>query len=348
MNTVIAIREAPANPLVPLTSIPDLWDIHVRMRGKLEPATIVTYDTIKRLLMPFFEKYPIGPELIQEWMKYIQGRQGATKVNWTNVRVRGFLRWLHTNHYVTRDYSLIVPTLTVSDPPKPDVITGEEYQTLKNFCTGNLKRQIYLWLIILSYRTGMTLVDCCHLRWSEVMLNFDGPSFIQKVRRKTKRFGARAQFTVPIVPGTDVFEWLMKLKSKAHLNYKRADGVNDYVHQDCPGMWEGAGYNLTIMLKHLFRRAGIRPGKSFRHLRNSFISNLVNSGVQQSLIMKMVGHMDPNTIMRYLRADVSALQAGMNQALDYAARQIETSIAAKAAEQLTESMITTTVNETHA
>lgn len=321
---VPGLREAKEGKLVPMGDMEDLWDTYIRMRGPLAKTTLNDYNFLKKHFLSVAAKHEVGPALAKAWVHHVQTnhRMGPGKTMWANNRIRSFLRWLHDYNYVRQDYAKLIPLPKLASRfTPPEIITEEEYQTIKNFCKGRPNYQVLLWMTILGYRTGMSPVDCAHLRWCEVFLNFNGPSYIQKERRKTKRHGASATCIIPLVPGTDVFEWLMKLKSVAHLNYKRFDGINDYVHQDAPGLYEAHMGDFNDQWRVMKKATGIT--KLMRHLRCSFISNLVNSGVQVNQIMRMVGHKDPTMIMTYLKPDVQSLQAGLAKAYDYAAGATE-------------------------
>jgi integrase len=306
------------------------------MRGKLMPNTIAVYNYVGKRFCNFAAGQPIGPTLLKNWMLYIQevkSKKGgyknslsASKINGINIRVRSFVGWLHRFGYLSQDYSDLIPAIMEPVQKRSEVFTEQEYQQIKKWCSGRLWCQPHLWLLILAYRTGMSLVDCCYLRWRDVHLNHDGPSFIDIYRIKTQRLGEKALCQIPIVPNTDVHQWLMFLKKAEPQNYKRFDGITDFVHQDCPGLYECSFQRIGQDFKDIFKRSGVRPGRTFRHMRNSFISNLVNSDVQMGLIMKMTGHKNAETLLIYLKADRRALQDGLAKSFNYAATQAGTGL----------------------
>src|SRR4030095_11667443 len=108
------------------------------------------------------------------------------------------------------------------------------------------------------------------------------------------------------------------LHSQRHLAYKHFDGVSDYVHQDCPGLYRDRGryFNIEAGLGTIFKHC--TDGKSFKHLRSAFASHLVNCGAPMALIMKMTGHNSVKMLMKYLKPDRRALQEGLAAAFDYA------------------------------
>ena len=344
LEIIPAPPPAPAPPLqigqLGLTKIVDLralWDVFVSMKGQLMPRTLDDYRYYGNRFCNFIGERKITPQILKEWMAHVLAIKcrrngvdvavGAAKLNGMNVRVRGFIRWLNIYEYLEQDHSRCIPMLPMPAPKTAETFTEKEYQQVKDYCHGRLWCQPHLWLIILAYRTGMSLVDCCHLRWRDVHLSLDGPSFIDIYRIKTQRMGQKAMCQIPIVPFTDVHDWLVMLKKAEPSNYKRHDGITDFVHQDCPGLHWCTFQRIQNDFRNILSRSGVvpnPPGRTFRHFRNTFISNLVNSGVQMNLIMKMTGHNNAMMLMRYLRADRTALQEGAQKSFEYAQAQAKT------------------------
>lgn len=323
--------EEPRNQVVKMQDVASLWQTFVTMRGDLAPNTQRDYRWMGRRFCNFAANRPIGPALLKDWMTYLTGltyrskggerKISAVKVNWINARIKAFLYWLHKFGYLSRDYRDCVPKLMEDIAKAAEIIEEKEYQIIKNYCAGRPWCQPHLWLMILAYRTGMSLVDCCYLRWRDVHLNFDSPSFIDIYRIKMERHGQKALCQIPIVPHTDVHNWLVMLKAAEKQNYKRFDGIADFVHQDCPGLYECTFQTIQKDFSTIFLRAGLRPGRTFRHFRNTFISNLVNADVQMGLIMKMTGHQNAATLLRYLKPDRRSLQDGIAKSFTYSAMQ---------------------------
>jgi site-specific recombinase XerD len=320
MNTT-EMQVIPPDPLPKLKkimSMRDLWDVWVGTKGDIAPYTKVEYRGIGNKFCTFMENHPMEPmsmvEFVQEWRK----TAGNNKVNGYMVRVKGFLKFLKKMHYINDDLWEAVPLLPKEATAPVQIFTDEDYKKIKTYCTDREWTQPHLWLFILAYHTGMSLIDCAHLRWRDVHLNENGPSFIDIHRIKTKRLGEKALCQIPVIPFTDVHEWLMKLKKVEHLNYKRFDGITDFVHQDCPGLYACTFQHFRGDFKNICKRCGVDPKKTFRFLRNTFCSNLVNSGTQLALICKMTGHNNVATLLRYLKPDRRSLQEGLEKALQYA------------------------------
>lgn len=321
------IPPVPSRQLKKVKTLRDLWDVWVGLKGELSAYTRHDYRVNGDDFCSFMENRELEPMSIVGYLQNLQarpnGKLGKTKVgnnriNHITTGVRGFLRFLHKMDYTKKDLSSAMPLLPKEATAPAQIFTEAEYKALKTYCTGREWTQPHLWLFILAYHTGMSLIDCCHLRWCNVHLNENGPSFIDIKRIKTQRLGDKALCQIPIIPFTDVHEWLIKLKKVEHLNYKRFDGITDFVHQDCPGLYLCTFQNLRQDFKNIFKACGISTKKTFRHFRNTFCSNLVNSGTQIALICKMTGHTNVQTLLGYLKPDRKSLQEGLAKALQYA------------------------------
>lgn len=292
-----------------IKSLEHLWDDFVSMRGKLAPRTLLTYRYYGSKFLPFInEKKSLTRTTLVEWMQHLQATGlSSAKINRVVFTVKAFIKWLKSSGYIYEDISDAIRTLNTPGPKDAVIITEEEYNKIKTYCTGREWCQLHLWLIILGYRTGMSLIDCCHLRWCNVHLDDNGPSYITIYRIKTERFGLKSKCQIPIIPFSDVHTWLLHLKKNV-VRYPRKDGIDDYVHPDGPGFYDCTFQNLRNDFKNIFMRAGMERGKTFKHLRNSFCSNLVNSGAQIALICKMTGHSNVKTLLGYIKPDNKSLQ----------------------------------------
>lgn len=309
----------PPQKLMRIMSLQDLWSMYVQLKGDLQPSSRATYEMIARKFLPFMEGREFDPATMLEFVHSLQasGTIGNEKMNGIIARVKGFVKFLKTARYIAEDLTGALPYFQKTEPKEQKLFTEDQYNAVKNYCKDRLSIQPHLWLFILAYRTGMSLVDCCHLRWRNVVLNENGPSFIDIHRIKTKRHGARARCVIPVLPGTDIHEWLVKLNKVRHLNYKRADGIDDFVHQDCPGLYGCAFQRIGQDFKNIFSRSGIGH-QQFKNLRPTFISNLVNSKAQTALICKMTGHQNMKTLLRYLKPDTKTMADELLKAFNYA------------------------------
>lgn len=314
-------KPPPRPRLQRIASMDDLWVVFTKLRGQLMPSTRRHYLFIGRKFCNFMRNRKLEPQAMVDWMLFLHdAKLEPATICFINTKIKPFLRFLKNTGYTYDDLWTALPK-----SPKPVIkeaatFTEEEYERIKAWCTGRGWCQVHLWLIILGYRTGMSLVDACHLRWCHVHLDDNGPSYIDIHRIKTVRLGARALCQIPILPCTDVHDWLLQLKKIEHLHYKRKDGITDYVNQDAPGFYACTFQRIQDDFNRIFHSAGVF-GKTYRNFRNSFCSNLVNSGAHMALICKMTGHNNVQMLLRYLKPDRRALADGLSKSFQYSAEQ---------------------------
>lgn len=299
-----------------MIGVDELWSMFVRMKGQLAPSTLLNYQQYGRKFCGYMRDKEFSQRSMLGWMQHVQesGICGA-KINHLNNNVRGFLRWMQAFGYLHIPLHECIKTVNAGPPKESVTFTHEEYEQIKAYATGRAWCQAHLWLCVLAYHTGMSMVDCCHLRWCNVHLDDNGPSYIAIHRIKTVRLGDKAKCLIPIIPGSDLHKWLIHLKDNV-VRYVRHDGIDDFVHPDAPGLYACTFSRLGQDLKNLFLRAGIPKGKTFKHFRNSFCSNLVNSGAQIALVCSMTGHNNVKTLLRYLKPDTRALQDALSNAMN--------------------------------
>lgn len=311
-------------PLKKAATLSNLWGTFVEQKNPV-PTTQEQLRFIGKRFLDFFREREINVQNLQDWCKFlrsVKNHQGQPispgHIFKINANVRSFLKFIKKLGFIKHDLWEFVEMPKVPDPKMPEIVSAEEYERIKASIKNVEKYQWALWMIIVGYRTGMTMCDCANLRWEQVFLNDTSESYMDVPRQKLRRFGEKAVCRIPIVPGSDLHEWLLKLQAQRPFNYKRADGMN-YVHQDCPGMHAGLENRrrMTKDFSDIFRRAGVK-GKSFASLRRTFISNLVNSGMEYALICKITGHTNMKTLLGYLRPDRKALEDGVMKAQQYA------------------------------
>ncbi len=148
--------------------------------------------------------------------------------------------------------------------------TAEEVEKLLLCANGEWKG-----MIILGYETSLRLGDIAMLQWSSVFL--DG-QMIHVTPSKTKRFAKTVSIPMtqrvvdlltPMIPKTEGVQYLFP---HASVHY-RTDGAK----------------SLSAQFHSLSKRAGVQNG-GFHGLRHSFVSRLVDAGINHLTIMSMTGH----------------------------------------------------------
>lgn len=336
--TFEVLAPEPVQPPVKLRhamTLANLWHVWIGLRSTAAPNTVLQYQGVAKEFCAFFGPdsghrvhHKLDKPGMLAWMQNLQTRSGKFKkatrkigpvrINKINSITKAFLKWMKQMDYIHEDLAACIPHLMQPAPKESVIITEEEYDKLKKWCSGKPHQQAHLWLIILGYRTGMSLIDCCHLRWKDVHLNNDGHSYIEIHRIKLRRFGDKAKCNIPIVPMTDIHLWLMNLKNVTP--WKRADGITDYVCQEGPSIYQGSGTRTARKdFRSIFRYAGLPSNKTFKCFRNSLCSNLVNSGMSLAAVCQVTGHNSVATLLRYLKPDRRFLQDGVAKAQQYSA-----------------------------
>jgi site-specific recombinase XerD len=297
----------------------DLWKVHLKVSGIRKEHTTREYLYYGKTFCTWMGGRPLDADTLIKWMEYCQsGAMRLPTVNRMNTRVRSFLKFLHNCEYVRSDMSGILFKQKEAGPGPVLTFSEAEVEQMKQFVAKSTRFMPHLWLALLSYRTGMRLKDCCYLRKRDIHLDLDGPSYITIYPFKTLRHGDGGKCIIPLIPGTDVWQWLRRLWDAPR--YKRADGIDDYIHQDATGLYEWKGRDsIRLDMNVMIMRSGLGTERTFKHFRASFASNLINSGANVALICKMTGHTNVRTLLKYLKPDLESLQAGLAKAFQYAA-----------------------------
>lgn len=320
-------------PLQPVNNLHRLWDIWRSLHSAQAPNTKLSYASSRKKFCDWMEGKDLCPRTMIEWVVWLQTAQidrsgkllGLGKLNKYVLHARAFVRWLKALGYITHDPCAVLPPVR-SEPPKPAQIwTHAEYVQIQSYCRNKIWAQPYAWLIMLGYRTGLSLVDCAYLRWSEVFLHDDKPSYIRRVRQKLAFRGEKAVCVIPIVARSDVHEMLLLLQSTRHLNTMVHDDCPDPVHQNGPTIYKSTWFKCHRAFKSIFFKALKHMGgyrdRTFRHLRQTFCTNLMNSGAEAALVCKMTGHANVQMLARYLQPDIKVLEEQLARSFRFAEEQ---------------------------
>lgn len=290
-------------------------------------TSVVEMKIIGKRFAEFGNGRAINPRMCLDWHLHVLTFKGTKGGQFGPIRIRRYLTdlkrylgWLTGCNIIKADPSRYMPSIYVPPPLAQKSFTHAEYLGMMRFAEGQPRFQTAAYLICLGYHTGMSLVDCCHLKWEEVTLRDDGPSFIQRIRTKIRmRVGARAMCTIPVLAGSEVWRWLKRLQADKPANavHVHREAIQQY------NSWHG---------KHLRERftavmaAGVGGkqnlnGRSFRNLRTSFTSRMVNSGSDSVLVSKMTGHQNLEQLAEYVVPDVRKMQECVHNALRWAEAQ---------------------------
>ena len=204
--------------------------------------------------------------------------------------------WLIRNPFEQGD-SLI----SQADENRRDrILTGEEEARLLSACEG---RRVHLRpLIVAAIDTAMRFGELLQLKWSDI--DFDA-SLIRVRKTTTKTWESRT-----IGMTTRLREELQRLWERS------------------PGLLEERVFGLTSNVKRSFATA-IQLAKisdlHFHDLRHSGTTRMIQAGMPPMEVMKITGHKQMNTFLRYLNADHQTARRAA-EALDllYAPKLVDT------------------------
>lgn len=246
--------------------------------------------------------------ICQDWINF--------QVNEGRVPATVFMFWKESHRFfswcVRSGHLIINPMKGISRPPverKPrKLITPEQYAMLRDYCRG----KSHYGVVVLGYHTGMSMCDCCLLRWSEVDLE---SLVITRKRHKLRNSGKAGLQVIPILPGSELHDYLVWMKEHPP-DYWVGDD-NDYVNPMMALRYkngENATYKNT--LGNVFQRLGLqKQGITFANLRHTFTSDLANSNCSTAMAMKITGHSQLSTFQDYINPDIDAMRNEVSKAV---------------------------------
>jgi integrase len=281
-------------------------------------------ELVGRQWAEFANGKQLGPQLMVDWMQLVRSRTGIkgrmlceARVNIWRMITAAYLRWIHLMGAIEKDPSVCLPKCRKTPPTQKAVFTHEEYLRMVKYGEDN-GYTTELWLLTLGYHSGMSIVDCCTLRWTEVQLEDNGPCYIRRIRTKlSPRYGIRAMCTIPIIVGNELWCWFKRFQKirTEQLAFEREEHLQ-YVSQAAVDLMETSGMEATWTMSTFIRRAlgQDHKGRTFKHLRNTFCSRLINSGTDSILAAKMTGHADPKQLADYVVPEQEAMQGAVLRA----------------------------------
>jgi integrase len=216
---------------------------------------------------------------LKKYVAEISARCTPNTVRYKLSQPAGVLNWLVCNGYL-----LLNPMKRVQLPPlkhaEKVVYTHEEYLRIRKACEGS---ELH-WLVTCAYRTGLSMVDICNLRWESVDLK---NLIIITNRQKLKRKGGGRVY-IPILPGSDLHQGFLLLKEAPVEDAWPGPG---YVHHGLALIYQSNEPVMMMRYRRFLKELGIN--KKFKDWRNTFISGLANSGVATAIGCKISGHSNP-------------------------------------------------------
>ena len=296
---------------IPIAQLYDLW-LTSPVRGR---ATGRTLDSYRHQLAAFSDwlsaNYPeitnardVSQVVAEEYVAHRRNTRASGTVS-KDLNLLASV-WRALSHRYGLDYNPWTAEKIPRPPTRPfsrRALTEEECDALINAATGDQKLQI-----LLALDAGLRLGDVVTLKWPEIDTD------LRIIRRDTRKTGSR------VVPplSNRLIDALVERKAAA------ADPDGYIFPDDVARLRDGSNTDaISREMTRLFKRAGIQThekdedGKkhtlaSYHSLRHTFVSRLMERGVNPYYVQRAVGH---STMLMTAHYDHSAAEE-IRKALD--------------------------------
>ena len=217
----------------------------------------------------------------------------AVTVNNRLRKLSAFLNWCRANGYITENP---LAGLKVMTGAAKDARLSFEIEDIRKVLDLNAlkaearKHPWRYWLPLLGRYTGARLEELCQLHVGDISevhgipcIRIDDSQEGQKLKNESSRR------IIPIHPA------LIKLGLLEHANTIKAEGSIRLFPELAPTR-DKLGHAPSKWFSRYRHKLGITdPKKTFHSFRHSFIDDMRELGVQDSLVKRMVGHTDAST-----------------------------------------------------
>jgi len=244
------------------------------------PSTIRTYRNEFLQLLQLLRQRPVNelsPAQIKKYMVYAMEKQGISE-NTAHSRLNALK--FYFEQVLGRDKFFWEVPRPKKQQQNPHFFNQDEIvQIIKH--TTNLKHKT---MLMLAYGTGMRVSEVTHLKVWQV-----DSKRMQVIIQQAKGKKDRITTLSPVL--------LVMLREYFTAFTPARDG-----YLFC-GQYPGEPYSsraLQLVVQAAKQKAGILKPGSVHALRHSFATHLLDRGTDVTLIMKLLGHNDIKTTMRYL------------------------------------------------
>ena len=268
-------------------------------------ATVVNIKSRTLIWLDWFRDHrysEVSATTLSEWAAYLSKMDSDSTVSNLWSAMRRMMSWAERMDMFDKNPIDLVrpPFRRRTEIKQPAAMTFESYQKIRAVSNGHWCD----WLFVLSWYTGMALIDCVTLKWGEVDMK---KCMINKLRTKTG-----TQFTVTCEPGEELHESL-KLKLA---NHGGTPGPGEWVDKQIGSMATRHGdpsaqFAMEAMSR-VFDKAGTPKDQRFHSIRHAMASQMVNAGNDVITVAKITGHKSLEQLARYVHLD----ERGLRQAMD--------------------------------
>lgn len=215
----------------------------------------------------------------------------TTIKDWTANRLAsgmGTYRMIQMRKLVSRYYKWAIQNRYVKENPiKPDMLqkltkskairvyfSEEQYRKALDVCRKN-PRDFWYGAMMVAWNTGLRLSDVAMLKWES--LNVETETLRIKIWKLRKQ---NVEVEIPVDP--DLFDFLSDIRT--HPKYPG----HPFVFPDMNQYYAGVRTLMTGQFRKICDEAGL-PDHTFHSLRHSFISRMLNAGVDSQIVANITG-----------------------------------------------------------
>lgn len=193
------------------------------------------------------------------------------------------------------NYDLLQKIIVV--PADRQFFTVDNYRKVLDVCRVN-PRPFWYGAVMVGWNTGLRISDVSMLAWDSI----EAETEVMRIKLWKVR---RMNITVEIPIDPDLYDYLMELKKAP-----KYPG-NPYVFPDMFGYYQIQPW-LVGQFRTICNKAGL-PDHSFHSLRHSFISRMINCGVDSQIVSAITG-LSLKQISTYAHISLGAKRDAMTKA----------------------------------
>jgi site-specific recombinase XerD len=270
----------------------------------LSKITITSYIIYLHDLLMFLNKKAINsfseitPSVIISFINSIDHEKAAAK-HVALLILKGYFKYLHEQHFLVADYSLIIPKTNYKNQPHlPSTFTNDEIGVLLNAIDrSSPKGKRDYAILLLATKLGLRSSDIRALRFEYILWEYNLITF--------KQIKTVKPISLPLLAeiGNAIIDYLKHGRpvSQDPYCFLQVQTPHTQMHKSAIG-------NLVAFY---LKRTGINC-KNRRHgphaLRHSFAANLLSEKIPLPVISEALGHGNTNSTMYYLSIDVTSLK----------------------------------------
>lgn len=294
---------------IPISRLTTLMSRYISERSPgLHPRTVAAMTNANGVLLSFLNT--CGKELdrdsMVQFLSFCTDRYKPSTARKMFSLISRLCRWLADYH---REPISLMHGLRLRTRPTPQrSIFQFPFDRYHQVIRAHCDEAAYVFMV--AYHTGLSTVDCCHLRWSDVDLD-DGLITIHRAKTGTMS-------RIPIMPDSRLHEYLTQLRErwvKSARNRMR-NGLeasdDELVHPKAAKMYKQTGC-LATRLRRALASAKL-PQVQFHDLRRHFISRHLNRGTDPTVLAQMTGHSTLQSVMRYATISTDTIRKAFHEA----------------------------------